>query len=65
MPSAWPGTTLEIRTDGGVIIIEPAAMRVKIVKRGRLHIMVPEGDLEPLAEEVVRAVRDELRSGGR
>lgn len=59
------GARLQISVDGGAIIIEPAPMRVKIVKRGRLHIMVPEDDLEPLAEEVVRAVRDELRSGGR
>jgi len=60
-----PGATVEINIDDGVITIQPAPMRVKVVKRGRLHIMVPEEDLEPLTEDVVRAVRDELRSGRR
>ena len=60
-----PGATVEISVDGGVVTIAPAPMRVKIVKRGRLHIMVPEEELEPLTEDVVRAVRDELRSGHR
>ena len=60
-----PGAAVEITVEGGVITIEPAPMRAKVVKKGRLHILVPEEALEPLTEDAVRAVRDQLRSGGR
>lgn len=60
-----PGATVEISVEDGVITIQPAPMRVKVVKKGRLHILVAEDDLQPLTEDAVRAVRDELRSGGR
>ena len=54
------GTVVEIDVHDGVVSIEPAASAVKLLKRGRLIIAATEGD-EPLTNEVVSQIRDDLR----
>jgi AbrB family looped-hinge helix DNA binding protein len=56
------GAVVEVVERDGIVSIEPAAAVVKIVKRGRLRVAVPEGDRQMLREEDVKAVREELRS---
>ena len=58
-----PGTVVEVEARHGVVSIEPTAAAVKIVKRGRLHVAVAHDAQRVLAEDEVRAVRDELRGG--
>ena len=56
------GAMVEIDASDGVITIEPAPLRVKIVKHGRIFVAVPEENIETLSEDTVRAVRDKLRN---
>jgi len=55
-----PGMDLEIRWYGGGIEIEPAPMPVKLVRKGRLLVAVPERDVEPLTEQIVEQTREVL-----
>lgn len=57
-----PGLPLEIRADAGCIEVKPATAAVKIVRKGRLTVAVSEEEIEPMKEEVVLAVLDELRA---
>ena len=52
-----PGTRLEVRFEDGRIEIEPAPLPVKLVRRGRLLVAVPEARLKPLKTEVVEKTR--------
>ncbi len=56
-----PGTPLEVRWRGGRIEIEVAPLPIKLVKRGRLLVAVPERDVEPLTAEAVEKTRKALR----
>jgi len=56
-----PGMDLEIRWREGRIEIEPAPLPVKLVRKGRLLIAVPERDVEPLTEQIVERTREALR----
>ena len=56
-----PGMPLSIRYSDGRVEIEPAPVRVKIVKRGKLHVAVPLDDVPPLADEIVRRTQAALR----
>ncbi len=57
-----PGTVVELAVREGVVSIEPAPASVRIVKRGRLRVAVPEEKTAAISEEEVRAVREEMRS---
>ncbi len=56
-----PGMPLEIRVDEGRIEIEPAYLKVQVVKQGPLHVAVPLEPVEPLTNEVVRETQRALR----
>ena len=51
---------LEVRWQDGRIEIEPAAAAVKLVRRGRLLVAVPETAIEELSAEAVEATRQAL-----
>ena len=54
---------LEVRCRDGRIEIEPAALPVKLVRKGRLVVAVPETDGEQLTAETVEATRQALAQG--
>lgn len=55
------GMPLEIRWQSGRIEIEPATLPVKLLRRGRLTVAVPEGDVATLPAATVEKVRRRLR----
>ena len=57
-----PGLALEIRLDGGGVVIEPAATPVRLERRGRFVVAVADPPLPSLTGEVVEETRDRLRS---
>jgi AbrB family looped-hinge helix DNA binding protein len=52
-----PGMALEIRCHNGRIEIEPAALPVKLVRKGPLLVAVLQTDGEQLTAETVEATR--------
>jgi hypothetical protein len=52
---------LEVRWRAGQIEIEPAALPMKLVRRGRWLVAVPETEVGRLTEEIVEATREELQ----
>jgi AbrB family looped-hinge helix DNA binding protein len=55
-----PGTVLDVRWNDGRIEIEPAPLRVKLVREGRLLVAVPEETVEELPAQTVEATRQAL-----
>jgi len=55
-----PGTELEIRWRHGLIEIEPAPLSVKLKKRGRFLVAVPDHPVEPLTSEHVERARRQI-----
>ena len=55
-----PGTPVEVRWRDGLIEIEPDVLPVRLERRGRLLVAVPEVPVEPLTDEVVEATRQAL-----
>jgi len=60
-----PGAALDIRVRNGVIELEPLPSPVRLEKRGRWTVAVPEKSVGRLTREQVDAVLEEVRSGGR
>ena len=56
-----PGMPLDVRVREGRIEIEPAPLTVRLEKRGRFLIAVPEEQVPVLTSEDVEATRDKLR----
>lgn len=56
-----PGVALEVRWREGRIEIEPAPLAVRLERRGRLLVAVPEGETGELSIEAVEATRGALR----
>ncbi|TAN53990.1 MAG: AbrB/MazE/SpoVT family DNA-binding domain-containing protein [Betaproteobacteria bacterium] len=55
-----PGAPLEIRWHDGRIEIEPAPAAVRLQRRGRLLVAVPQGKLPELSAEAVEQARLKL-----
>jgi AbrB family looped-hinge helix DNA binding protein len=55
------GTPLEVRWRDGRIEIEPAPAPVKLVRKGRLLVAMPENQGAPLRAETVEKTRRALR----
>jgi hypothetical protein len=51
---------LEVRWHDGRIEIEPAPAPVKLVRKGRLLVAVPEIETEALTAEIVEETREAL-----
>ncbi|HSE96235.1 MAG TPA: AbrB/MazE/SpoVT family DNA-binding domain-containing protein [Methylomirabilota bacterium] len=59
-----PGMPVQVRWRGGRIEIEPLPLPVKLIRRGRLLVAVPEGaGPGVLAAEAVERTRRTLRRG--
>ena len=56
-----PGMTLDIRLREGLIEIEPAPLVVKLVRKGRLLVAVPEAGFGLLTSETVEQTRRAIR----
>ncbi len=56
-----PGVVLEVRLRGGRIEIEPAPLPVKLVRKGKLLVAVPERNVGVLTSETVERTRRALR----
>lgn len=56
-----PGQPLDVSLHDGRVEIEPAPVPVRIEKRGRVAVAVPEEPLPPLTSEEVEATRHQLR----
>lgn len=54
------GAPLEVRWHDGRIEIEPSALPMRLERRGRFLVAVPEGEVEPLTPELVEKVREEI-----
>ncbi len=55
-----PGMPLEVRWHDGRIEIEPTTLPVRLVRKGRLLVALPEADVEQLASETVEETRRAL-----
>lgn len=55
-----PGMPLDVRWRSGRIEIEPAPLPVKLVKKGRLLVAVPEEDVGTLTGDAVERTRKTL-----
>lgn len=56
-----PGQPVEIRFRDGRVEIEPATVPVRIERRGRVAVAVPEEPVPPLTAEEIERIRDECR----
>ncbi len=55
------GAALDIRWRSGVIEIEPAALPVSLIRRGKFFVAVPEKDVPALTSAEVRETQRNLR----
>ncbi|MGH7860038.1 MAG: AbrB/MazE/SpoVT family DNA-binding domain-containing protein [Candidatus Binatia bacterium] len=55
------GRPIDIRERDGRIEIEPAGIRMSLVRRGRGFVAVPEERLPPLTDEIVRDTLERTR----
>ncbi|MDH4083673.1 MAG: AbrB/MazE/SpoVT family DNA-binding domain-containing protein [Nitrospira sp.] len=55
-----PGNELEIRWRQGLIEIEPAPLPVKLKKRGRFLVAIPDQPIQPLTSETIERTRLQL-----
>jgi AbrB family looped-hinge helix DNA binding protein len=52
-----PGMNLDIRYQDGRIEIEPATVPVKLVRKGRLLVLVPQGKMPQMPADVMQWAR--------
>ncbi len=57
-----PGMPLEVRYCDGHVEIEPAPLPVRLERRGRWLVAVPEAAVPPLSAETVEHTRQTIRS---
>ena len=55
-----PGMPLEVRCRDGIIEIEPVPVPMKLVRKGRFLVAVPEGEVPVLTAEDVERIREQL-----
>ena len=56
-----PGMSLDVRVREGRIEIEPVPLKIKLERRGRLVVAVPQETTPPLTPEVVEETRRKVR----
>jgi AbrB family looped-hinge helix DNA binding protein len=55
------GAPVEVRASAGRIEIEPAPVPVKLIRKGRLLVAIPERPVPPLTAKTVERTREKLR----
>jgi AbrB family looped-hinge helix DNA binding protein len=55
------GRAVDIREREGRLEIEPAPTPMKLVRRGRVRVAVPERELPALTDEIVRETIEQTR----
>lgn len=55
------GETLDIRERDGVVEIEPAPTAMALVERDGVLVALPEQDLPPLTDDIVRQTIEQTR----
>ncbi len=55
-----PGMSLDVRCQDGRIEIEPALAPIRLVRKGRFLVAVPETEGELLTAETVEEIREQL-----
>jgi AbrB family looped-hinge helix DNA binding protein len=55
-----PGTVLDVRLHDGRVEIEPAPMPVRLVRKGRFLVAVPEVEVDPLTIDEVEETRQAI-----
>ena len=56
-----PGMSLDVRVREGRIEIEPAPLKIKLERHGRLIVAVPEETIPALSSEIVEETRRKVR----
>jgi len=56
-----PGMVLDVRCRDGRIEIEPRAAPIRLVRRGRFLVAVPDEPGEPLTTEMVEEIREAIQ----
>ena len=56
-----PGMDLQVSCRDGRVELEPAPRKVRIVKKGKVFVALPEDPSEPLTAEVVRRTQEAVR----
>lgn len=56
-----PGQSLDIRAGEGRLVIEPAPTPMRLKKRGKGQVAVPDAELPPLTAEQVRETLERVR----
>ncbi len=56
-----PGMSLDVRATEGRIEIEPSPLEIKLERRGRLLVAVPQEPVPTLTGEIVQETRRKLR----
>lgn len=58
-----PGDTIDVVFKEGEVAIRPTGVEMRLEKRGRFTVIVPEATVEPLMEEVVERTLEQVREG--
>ncbi len=56
-----PGSAVEIEVREGEVVVRPPTIGVRLEKRGRLTVLVPEAEVPPLTKEMVENMIRDLR----
>ena len=56
-----PGMSLDVRAAEGRIEIEPSPLEIKLERRGRLLVAVPQEPVPTLTDKIVHETRRKLR----
>jgi len=56
-----PGMALRVRCRNGLVELEPVPRDVQLVRRGKVSVVVPDEQSEPLTDATVRATQRALR----
>ena len=58
-----PGDSIDVLYQEGEVAIRPTGVEMRLEKRGRFTVIVPETAIEPLSEEVVERTLKQVREG--
>jgi AbrB family looped-hinge helix DNA binding protein len=56
-----PGDSIDVVFQEGEVAIRPTGVEMRLEKRGRFTVIVPETAIEPLSQEVVERTLEQVR----